>query len=98
MIDASIGDIDLTNEEKTSAGLDSDWDNSQKDEGNNDKKKIDSNGYLVPSEPVSVNSEAETNMDSPEKSIDVAEIESLADASFREKPVLVKICVNIFNQ
>jgi hypothetical protein len=30
--------------------------------------------------------------------MEVAEIESLADANFREKPVLVKICVNIFNR
>jgi hypothetical protein len=37
-------------------------------------------------------------MHSPEKPIEVAEIESLADADFREKPVLVKICVNIFYQ
>jgi hypothetical protein len=30
--------------------------------------------------------------------MEVAEIESLADANFREKPVLVKICLVIFNQ
>jgi hypothetical protein len=96
MVDTSIGDIDLTNEEKSTAMSDSDWENSQKDQGNNDKKKSDSNGHLVQLEPELVNSEAETNIYSTEKEFEVTQIGSLANADFQEKPVLVKICVNIF--
>lgn len=88
MVDTSIGDIDLTNEEKSTAMSDSDWENSQKDQGNNDKKKSDSNGHLVQLEPELVNSEAETNIYSTEKEFEVTQIGSLANADFQEKPVL----------